>query len=175
MDPRPGDKGIGVPGLIARWILSRVVRSSLAFESEAIETYRRIRQELSGVKSCSESLENGLCHLLEEEEAHWKLLHDAADGKVSMEKLDGLVQRHVYAGIDDLHPLQGDELERWGPELSTALAQEEKTWIFYGNLRRMSKIPVVKRAFEALSVMEKEHVDILRRLLGRSRGTASPK
>ena len=38
--------------------------------------------------------------------------------------------------------------------------------MFYGNLRRMSKIPAVKKAFEVLAAMEKEHVDILRKLLG---------
>ena len=32
----------------------------------------------------------------------------------------------------------------------------------------MSKIPVVKRAFEVLAHMEKEHIDILRALLGRA-------
>ena len=32
----------------------------------------------------------------------------------------------------------------------------------------MSKIPAVKKAFEVLAGMEKEHLDILRRLLGRS-------
>jgi rubrerythrin len=157
-----------VSGLLTRWILSRVIHSSLAFESEAIKTYRRIREKLSGVKSCSESLETGLCHLLEEEEAHWRLLNDVADGKVSSEKLDELVRQHVYAGMASMQPLQGEELELWGPELSAALAQEEKTWIFYGNLRRMSKIPAVKKAFEVLALMEKEHVDILRRLLGRT-------
>ena len=30
----------------------------------------------------------------------------------------------------------------------------------------MSKIPAVKKAFEVLAAMEKEHVNILRRLLG---------
>jgi hypothetical protein len=50
----------------------------------------------------------------------------------------------------------------------------EKTWIFYGNLRRMSKIPAMKKAFEVLAAMEKEHVDILRRLLGMTLGVQNP-
>ena len=31
----------------------------------------------------------------------------------------------------------------------------------------MSKLPVVKKTFEVLAAVEKEHIDILRRLLGR--------
>ena len=57
-----------------------------------------------------------------------------------------------------------------GAGSSRALAEEEKTWVFYSNLRRMSKIPVVKRAFEVLAHMEKEHIDILRALLGAAPG-----
>ena len=34
----------------------------------------------------------------------------------------------------------------------------------------MSRIPVVRRAFEVLAAMEREHVEILRRLLGRQPG-----
>jgi rubrerythrin len=74
----------------------------------------------------------------------------------------------MYAGFDAIRPLTGEELARWEPDLSAALDQEEKTWIFYGNLRRASRIPVVRRAFEVLARMEKEHVDILRKLLGRA-------
>jgi rubrerythrin len=155
-----------MPGLLSRWILARVVRSSLVFESEAIETYRRMKKRLDADKSCGEALEGSLCHLLEEEEAHWKLLHDTAEGKVTLEELERLAHDHLYTGIGELQPLQGEERDRWAAELSMALAQEEKTWVFYGNLRRMSKIPVVKRTFEVLALMEKEHLDILRKLLG---------
>ena len=155
-----------MPGLLARWILSRVVRSGLAFETEAIEAYRNLLEKLRGSGSCDESLEGSLCHLLEEEETHRTVLLDAAAGKYSAEELEKIVGQHRYAGIDSLRPLEEGTLSRWSAELYAALEQEEKTWVFYGNLRRMSKIPAVKRAFEVLAGMEKEHIDILRKLLG---------
>ena len=76
---------------------------------------------------------------------------------------------HLFGAMESIEPLAGEDLARWGGELSRALEQEEKTWIFYGNLRRMSKIPAVRKAFEVLAKMEKEHVDMLRRFLGRER------
>jgi rubrerythrin len=157
-----------MPGPIAKWILSRVVRSGLAFETEAIDAYHRLLVKLRGSGSCDESLEGSLCHLLEEEETHRKVLLDAAAGKYSPDELENILAAHVYAGIDKITPLEGKTLERWGPDLQQALEQEEKTWVFYGNLRRMSKIPAVKRAFEVLGGMEKEHIDILRKLLGKA-------
>jgi len=47
------------------------------------------------------------------------------------------------------------------------------TGVFYTNLRRMSRIPAVRRAFDVLAHMEKEHIDILRALLGKGPGTAA--
>jgi rubrerythrin len=155
-------------GIIGRWILSRVVASGMAFETEAIDLYRGLRERLMRNKSCDESLEASLCHLLEEEETHQKLLADASAGKLSQVELDAMVSGHLYAGFGAILPLRGDALAEWSADLSAALEQEEKTWVFYGNLRRMSKIPIVKKAFETLASMEKEHVDILRRLLGRA-------
>jgi rubrerythrin len=156
-----------MPGPISRWILSRVVRSGLAFETEAIDAYNRLLEKLRGSGSCDETLEGSLCHLLEEEETHRKVLLDAAAGKYSPEELESILRGHAYVGIDKIRPLAGATLARWGAELQAALEQEEKTWVFYGNLRRMSKIPAVKRAFEVLAGMEKEHIDILRKLLGK--------
>ena len=161
-----------MPGLISRWIFSRVVRSALAFETEAIDIYHRLADQLGDQKSCSDDFRGALCHLLEEEQMHWKLLTEAAEGKLTMEELERHLAEHVFAGLEEMEPLAGEELERWGADLARALDQEEKTWVFYGNLRRMSKLPVVKKAFEVLAAMEKEHIDILRRLLGRK--AASP-
>jgi rubrerythrin len=155
-------------GVIGRWILSRVVASGMSFESEAIDLYRGLRERLMARRSCDESLENSLCHLLEEEEAHARILAAASAGTLSQEELNAMGSGHLYPGFDSIKPLEGAALADWQADLTAALEQEEKTWIFYGNLRRMSKIPIVKRAFETLASMEKEHVDILRRLLGRS-------
>jgi len=141
--------------------------SALAFEEEAIKDYRAMREKLGAAGACTDPLDSSLCHLLEEEEAHKKVLTDAAAGKLSEAGLESLFSGHVYPGLGSLQPLSAEEAAAWGPDLARSLEQEEKTWIFYGNLRRMSKIHVVKRAFEALAAMEKEHVDILRRLLGK--------
>lgn len=156
-----------MPLLISRWIFSRVVRSARAFETESIDMYHRLADQLGGEMSCRDDFRGALCHLLEEEQMHWKLLTDAAEGKLSLEQLEHHLAKHVYTGLEEMEPLGGQDLERWGPDLGRALDQEEKTWVFYGNLRRMSKLPVVKKTFEVLAAMEKEHIDILRRLLGR--------
>jgi rubrerythrin len=155
-------------GPISRWILSRVVASGLAFEEEAINDYRVLREKLGERGSCSEHLESGLCHLLEEEEAHTRILSDAAAGRLSEADLDRLLGGHPFAGLSSMQPLSAEEIAVWGEDLARALEQEEKTWIFYSNLRRMSKIPAVKKAFAVLAAMEQEHVDILRRLLGKA-------
>jgi len=139
----------------------------MAFEDEAIGDYRAMREKLGQSGSCSERLESSLCHLLEEEETHKRVLTDAAAGKLSEADLDSLLSGHLFPGLGSMQPLSAEEASAWGGDLERALEQEEKTWIFYSNLRRMSKIPAVKKAFEALAAMEKEHVDILRRLMGK--------
>jgi rubrerythrin len=158
-----------VPRLISRWIFSHVVRSALAFETESIDIYHRLADLLGGQRSCRDDFRGALCHLLDEEQMHWKLLTDAADGKLTLEELEHHFADHAYPGLEEMEPLGGGDLEKWGPELARALDQEEKTWVFYGNLRRMSKLPVVKKTFEVLSAVEKEHIDILRQLLGRTK------
>jgi rubrerythrin len=164
-----------MPSLISRWIFSRVVRSALAFETESIDIYHRLADQLGGQRSCRDDFRGALCHLLEEEQMHWKLLTDAAEGKLTLEELEGHLSQHVYPGLEEMESLGGGDLERWGQDLARALDQEEKTWVFYGNLRRMSKLPVVKKTFEVLAAMEKEHIDILRRLLGRTGGAEAGK
>lgn len=154
-------------GALSRWILRRVLASGLAFERQAIDAYRGLRARLMLSNSCrDESLDGSLCHLLEEEELHQRVLSDAAAGRLSLEELERMLAGHLYAGFDAIRPLAGEEAAAWSADLRAALEHEEKTWIFYGNLRRISRIPAVKRAFEVLAAMEKEHVDILRRLLG---------
>ncbi len=70
-----------MPGPISRWILARVVRSGQAFETQAISAYTRLLAKVrSSGGACDESLEDSLCHLLEEEETHKKVLDEAAAG-----------------------------------------------------------------------------------------------
>jgi rubrerythrin len=151
-------------GYLADWVLRRVVKSALVFEAGSLGTYRQLREHL-----VDSPLWESLGHLLEEEEHHWRILTDTAAGKLDAAEVERLVAGHLFSGMAAIRPLEGEALGTWGPELERALAEEEQTFVFYGNLRRMSRIPAVRRAFEVLAAMEHEHVDILRRLLGRAR------
>jgi rubrerythrin len=154
-------------GPISRWVLARVIRASFAFETEAIELYRHLRERVGGARACDGALHDALCRLLDEEERHWKILAEASKGTLSLEELEKHLGGRASSELATLPALSGEDLRTWGGELTRALEQEEKTWIFYGNLRRMSKVPVVRKAFEVLAEMEKGHVAVLRRLLGR--------
>lgn len=162
-------------GVLGKWLLRRVIKSALAFETESRETYRRLRDRLStpaseGARGALNS--EALGHLLEEEEKHWRILEDAAAGRLDPDDLERVVQEHLYAGLDAIKPLAPEAISQWGPELENALLQEEKTFAFYDNLRRMSRIPAVRRSFEILAEMEREHAEILRRILGKRREEA---
>lgn len=159
-------------GPLSRWIFSRIVKSALVFEQESIGTYRRLQESLGGDRACGGPLADSLCHLLEEERQHWDILSRASEGKLEIEELEKVLDGHMYAAMGEIRPLSGADLERWGAELSRARESEEKTWVFYTNLRRMSKIPAVRRAFDVLAHMEKEHIDILRALLGEGSAAA---
>jgi rubrerythrin len=147
--------------LLRRWLLARVVKSALVLETKAIETYGALR-----VRPGKGAMKSGLQHLLEEEEIHRRILNDAAAGRLDPESLEKALREHPYSNLASIRPLDEEALEEWGDVLGKALASEKETFIFYGNLRRMSKIPAVKRAFEVLADMEREHVGILSKLLG---------
>ena len=152
-------------GFLSRWLLSGVVRSALAFESEAIQIYRGLCEKLSGGP-----LHHSLGHLLQEEELHWRILSDAAAGKLTITQLEQALAAHLYTEFEAIEPLEGKQLVDLGEAIARAREEEEKTYIFYSNLSRISKIPVVKKTFEVLAHMEKEHIDILRRLLTHREG-----
>ncbi len=163
-------------GFLSRMILKGVVRSALTFEAQSISTYQGLRRKAEGGgRSCSDELTGSICRLLAEDELHRRILLDAGAGKLSLPDLERLLAERRKGGIPEIPPLDPDSLAQWGAELSSALEHEEKMWIFYSNLRRMSRIPAVKKAFQALAAMEKEHVDILRALLGRSRAAEGPR
>jgi rubrerythrin len=149
-------------GILANWILRRVVKSALVFEASSIETYRRLRDRL-----VDDPLWDSLGHLLAEEEHHWRILSDAAAGRLDAATVEQAVEGHLFPGMADLRPLEGDARRTWGSELAGVLADEEQTLVFYGNLGRMSRIPMV------LASMEQEHVQILRRLLAAPTGAAA--
>jgi rubrerythrin len=142
------------------WILRRVVRSALVFERDAADTYRLLAE-----KAVDTPLWEGIDHLLKEEELHHRMLLDAAEGRLVLEALEEILRAHPFAAFGRLAALTPDLLAVWGDDLRGALKKEEETFVFYSNLRRMSRIPAVKRAFEVLAEMEREHLTILRALL----------
>jgi rubrerythrin len=155
-------------GILRDWILRRVLKSALVFEAEALATYRRLRDRLA-----DDPMWHSLGHLLEEEEHHWRILTEAAAGRLDAEQIEWMVEAHRFSDMAAIEPLEGEARRAWAPEFERALAEEEQTALFYGNLRRISRIPAVRRAFEVLAAMEREHVEILRRLLGRARGASA--
>ncbi len=152
-----------MPTFLGRWMVARIVKSALAFETHAIELYRRLKE-----KDVSGALGGGLAHLLREEEMHSRILADTAAGKMQLEDLEKIFREHLYAGAQEIEPLGPEALAEWSQELERALKAEQDTFAFYGNLRRISKIPAVKWAFEVLADMEREHTEILASLLGRA-------
>ena len=106
--------------------------------------------------------------MLAEEEMHRKILLDVAAAKLTLSIAEALLLEPPYYEVADTKPLGPDALAQWEKGFTEALGQEEKTWIFYSNLRRISKIAAVRKAFEALAQRDKDHIDILERLLGRS-------
>jgi rubrerythrin len=156
-------------GIFADWILRRVVKSALVFEEASLATYRSLRERL-----VDHPLWESLGHLLQEEEHHWRILTDIAEGRLDAAMVERIVEGHLFSGLAGIRPLEGEALRVCGPELARALEEEERTLLFYANLRRMSRIPAVRRAFEVLAAMEREHVDILRRLLGRVPAASHP-
>ena len=126
-----------------------------------METYRTLRE-----KTGEGEMGGSLDHLLKEEEIHWRILNDAAEGRLDPDGLEKALNEHLYANLASLKPLGEAAVTEWKDALGKALASEKETFIFYGNLRRMSRIPAVKRAFEVLADMEREHVEILSTLLG---------
>ena len=155
-----------MPGILSQLVLVRVLKSARAFETTAVSVYQGLREKLTTARSCSEVLDESLCRLLAEEEMHQKILDDIISGDLS--ELERTLDRQGYSSLENLESLDDSALSQWGRELESALEQEEKTWIFYTNLQRMSRIPAVRKAFAVLGSMEKGHLDILRRLLGRS-------
>jgi rubrerythrin len=149
-------------GCFRKWIMARIVKSALVFEKDSIKRYRGLLEKLG-----EGPLRHGLGHLLEEEEMHRRILADASRGKLDPVEMENSLEQHLYANLPLLSPLSEEALGVWGEELSKALEREKETFVFYGNLRRMSKIPAVKKAFEALADMEREHMEILSKLLGR--------
>jgi hypothetical protein len=147
---------------IGRWILARIVKSAMVFEKDLIQLYKRMR-----IADADGALGGGLAHLLHEEELHWTILTEVAEGNLRVEQLERILSEHLYANLHEIEPLGHDTMAVWGEDLDKALKSEEDTFIFYSNLRRGSRIPAVRKAFEVLADMEREHVEILRKLLGR--------
>jgi rubrerythrin len=148
---------------LGKAILRRVLKSALVFEREAQGLYETLQGELG------EEARGGLAHLTEEERMHRRLLEDIVAGRLDGGELGRALEGHRYHALEQTAPLDRATLEAHGERLEGALRDEEATVGFYANLERISVIPAVKLAFRLLAEMEREHVEILSRLLGRER------
>ncbi len=154
-------------GLLARWILSSVVRRSLAIETAAVNAYRDILAAAANTGTTGDQLRSIVSRLLEEDEGHAHMLRKLSAGDRGVAARGPTIASHVRQGEQSMRPAEGEERVRLLTALEAVLAVEESAWIYYGNLRRVSRIHEVNRAFEILAGMEKEHADVIRQILGR--------
>ena len=139
-------------GPLSRLILKRVMRSALSFESQSVTTYTGLLGTVRNGRSCSNELRYSLYSLLAEAEPRRKILQHTVAG------------RCTHRGNANVQTLDTVTVGQWSKDLSAVLQHEEMTWVFCDNLQRVSRTPSDRRTFEALAVMEKEHVDTLRKL-----------
>jgi len=153
--------------LFSALILRGVIKRALVLETQSVITYQGLQEKAINGGDRSGMLGENLCRLLAEKKIHRTILLKASEGKLSLEELEALLKEHQITNVSSVEPLNSSILATWEERLSAALEHEERVWIFYSNLRRMSRVPSVKKAFELLAFMEKAHVYILRALLGR--------
>jgi uncharacterized membrane protein len=151
-------------GPLSRLILKRVMRSALSFESQSVTTYTGLLGTVRNGRSCSNELRYSLYSLLAEAEPRRKILQHTVAGRLSLSELESLLNERAHQGNANVQTIDADTLGEWSKDLSAVLQHEEMTWVFCDNLQRVSRTPSDRRTFEALAVMEKEHVDTLRKL-----------
>ena len=143
------------------WILKLIIKRALILEESESDLYLSLKEILSGDES-----NKGLEHIIQEEESHKKILTYIAEGEVSYEQLEEIFGQHHFLEIQTIEPLDKSALSKCKSEILKALRMEEDRFNFYNNLSKISKIPPVKKAFHLLADMEREHLEILKRLLG---------
>jgi rubrerythrin len=149
---------------IRTWLLKRVLKSAWVYERDLLASYNSLLQELRQ-SSVSENLER----LFQEEEAHQKLLERISEGTVRPEELETILETEQFHDLSRIHPMEPPLRDRFAVAFSRLARLEEDSFVFYSNLSRISKIPVVRKAFAFLSRQEWQHLVLLRRLLGQTR------
>ena len=149
-----------------RWlrglVLRRIVKSALALENDARNFYSSLQRSLGETNA-----KMGIEHLIHEEDLHKRVVTDLADGRLSLDGIEEMLSQHRFHDFDAILALDERHLAASGDELEMALENEKSTYTFYTNLSKISRLPVIRRAFEMLADMEREHIQILVRLLGR--------
>ena len=149
-------------GWLRDLVLRRVVKSALAFENDARNFYSSLEQSLEDTNA-----RMGIEHLIHEEDLHKRVVTDLAEGRLSYDGIEEMLAQHRFHDLDAILALDERHLAAWGDELEMALENEKSTYTFYTNLSKISRIPVIRLAFEMLADMEREHIQILVRLLGK--------
>ena len=147
---------------LSKLLLRRVVKSALVFEHQTQGLYETLKDELG------EAAHGLLDHLIQEERLHHLVLEDMVAGRLDDRALEQMLGSHHYHAVEATVPLDDATRASHGERLERALREEEGAVSYYANLERISSIRAVKLAFRVLADMEREHVEILRMLLGRA-------
>jgi len=143
------------------WLIRRVLKSAAAFEEDLSAAYANLLDELehSDARTRIERLQA-------EEKQHLAVIRRLSRGPAADEELERLISHTHFHNPDEVAPLDPAVRAAFAEQLEHLHKLERDSYIFYSNLARMSKIQVVKKSFSFLADQEREHLQILQRLLG---------
>jgi rubrerythrin len=143
------------------WLIRRVLKSAAAFEENLSEAYSALLAELKDSPAGAR-----LERLQAEEKQHLAVIRRLSRGPAADEELERLISPTHFHNPDEVAPLDSAVRAAFAEQLERLRDLERDSYIFYSNLARMSKIQVVKKSFSFLADQEREHLQILQRLLG---------
>ena len=143
------------------WLIRRGLKSAAAFEEDLSEAYAALLAELKDSPAGAR-----LERLQAEEKQHLAVIRLLAKTPLADEELERLISHAHFHHPEEIAPLDPAVRAAFAEQLEELRKLEQDSYIFYSNLARMSKIPAVKKSFSFLAGQEREHLQILQRLLG---------